>query len=118
MNIKNVEILSYTVPLKEPVKAYAAGLMTGFGVVIVKITDENGNVGQGYTTMHSNQELAIARIIKDTFLCHKTTPNRRMNNFRTIILMCKSRVALTNSASIKWRGMECTPCFLMIDLIS
>ena len=41
--------------------------MTGFGVVIVKITDENGNVGQGYTTMHSNQELAIARIIEDTF---------------------------------------------------
>ena len=67
MNIKNVEILAYTVPLKEPVKAYAAGLMTGFGVVIVKITDENGNVGQGYTTMHSNQELAIARIIEDTF---------------------------------------------------
>ena len=44
MNIKNVEILAYTVPLKEPVKAYAAGLMTGFGIVIVKITDENGNV--------------------------------------------------------------------------
>ena len=43
MNIKNIEILSYTIPLKEPVEAYAAGIMTGFGLVIVKITDENGN---------------------------------------------------------------------------
>ena len=67
MNIKNIEILAYTVPLKEPVKAYAAGIMTGFGLVIVKIIDENGNIGQGYTTLHSNQELAIARIIEDTY---------------------------------------------------
>jgi len=67
MNIKNIEILSYTIPLKEPVEAYAAGIMTGFGLVIVKITDENGNIGQGYTTMHSKQELAIARIIEDVY---------------------------------------------------
>ena len=67
MNIKSIEVLSYTVPLKEPVEAYAAGLMTGFGMVIVIITDENGNIGQGYTTMHSKQELAIARIIEDTY---------------------------------------------------
>ncbi|PPR16868.1 MAG: 3,6-anhydro-alpha-L-galactonate cycloisomerase [Alphaproteobacteria bacterium MarineAlpha9_Bin3] len=67
MNIKNVEILAYTVPLKEPVKAYAAGLMTGFGMVVVKITDEDGNTGQGYTCMMSNQELGIARIIEDIF---------------------------------------------------
>ena len=67
MNIKNIEILSYTVPLKEPVEAYAAGIMSGFGLVIVKIMDENGNIGQGYTTLHSNHELAIARIIEDTY---------------------------------------------------
>jgi len=67
MNIKNVEIFTYTVPLPTPVKAYAAGLMTGFGLVIAKLTDEDGNEGQGYTVMHSNQGAAISRIINDSY---------------------------------------------------
>ena len=41
--------------------------MKAFDLVICKIRDENGNIGQGYTTMHSKQELAIARIIEDVY---------------------------------------------------
>ena len=67
MNIKKLIVDSYTIPLPVPVKAYAAGLMTGFDIVVVRITDENGNEGQGYTTGHSGFGGSIVRIIKDSF---------------------------------------------------
>jgi L-alanine-DL-glutamate epimerase-like enolase superfamily enzyme len=67
MKIKNVEILTYSIPLKEPVKAYAAGIMKGFDIVIVKITDENDIVGQGYTYCHNGFGNSILRIIEDNY---------------------------------------------------
>lgn len=67
MKIKNIEVLTYTLPLKEPVKAYAAGIMKGFDIIIVKITDEDNNVGQGYTLTHVGFGQSILRIIEDNY---------------------------------------------------
>jgi len=67
MKIKKVEVKSYCVDLPTPVKAYAAGLMTNFGMVIVEITDENNLKGYGYTVMHGEQQDSIASIIKNTY---------------------------------------------------
>lgn len=67
MKIKNVKVSTYSIPLKEPVKAYAAGMMKGFDITIVKITDEDNNVGQGYTLTHVGFGQSILRIIEDNY---------------------------------------------------
>ena len=51
MNIKKVNVKPYCIDLATPVRAYAAGLMTNFGIVVVEIIDEDGNKGYGYTAM-------------------------------------------------------------------
>ena len=67
MKIKKIEVKSYCVDLPTPVQAYAAGLMTNFGMVIVIITDENNLKGYGYTVMHGEQQASIASIIDHTY---------------------------------------------------
>ena len=37
MNIKKVNVKPYCIDLATPVRAYAAGLMTNFGIVVVEI---------------------------------------------------------------------------------
>ena len=68
MKISNVEINTYNIPLPEPVEAYAAGIMKAFDLVICKISNDNGQNGVGYITVHENQGLAIASIIKNSFV--------------------------------------------------
>ena len=68
MKISNVEINTYKIPLPEPVEAYAAGVMKAFDLVICKIDNDNGQQGIGYITVHENQGLAIASIIKNSFV--------------------------------------------------
>ena len=67
MEISNVDVNTYKIPLPEPVEAYAAGLMKAFDLVICKITNNNGIHGVGYITVHENQGLAISQIIKNSF---------------------------------------------------
>ena len=67
MEISNVDVNTYKIPLPEPVEAYAAGLMKAFDLVICKITNNNGIQGVGYITVHENQGLAISQIIKNSF---------------------------------------------------
>ena len=67
MKISNIDVKTYKIPLPEPVKAYAAGIMKAFDLVICKINDDNGVEGVGYITVHENQGLAIAQIIKSSF---------------------------------------------------
>ena len=68
MKISNVEINTYKIPLTEPVEAFAAGVMKAFDLVICKIDNDNGQQGVGYITVHENQGLAIAYIIKNSFI--------------------------------------------------
>ena len=63
MKIKLVETEVYRIPLTEPVQAYAAGILDGFDMVVVKITDEDGNIGTGYTALMKKQGLSIKNII-------------------------------------------------------
>jgi len=44
MKISNVEITTYSIPLPEPVEAYAAGIMKAFDLVICKISNDNGQM--------------------------------------------------------------------------
>ena len=68
MLIKSVEASTYRVPLPEPVEAAAAGLLTGFDMVLVKITDQDGVVGTGYTAVMQNQGPAISAIVQNVFV--------------------------------------------------
>ena len=61
-------VISNKIPLPEPVEAYAAGVMKAFDLVICKIDNDNGQQGVGYITVHENQGLAIASIIKNSFV--------------------------------------------------
>ena len=67
MEISNIEITSYNIPLPEPVEAYAAGIMKAFDLVICRIKNDDGIEGVGYITVHENQGQAIATIIKNSF---------------------------------------------------
>ena len=68
MKIKTVDVDTYRLPLPEPVEAAAAGLMTGFDMVMVTIRSAEGAVGRGYTAVHQNQGPAIASIIQNVFV--------------------------------------------------
>ena len=67
IEISKIEVNSYNIPLPEPVEAFAAGVMKAFDLVVCKIINDNGEHGIGYITVHENQGLAIASIIKNSF---------------------------------------------------
>ena len=67
MEITNIEINTYKIPLPEPVEAFAAGIMKAFDLVICRIKNNNDQEGVGYISVHENQGLAIAAIIKNSF---------------------------------------------------
>ena len=67
MEITNIEINTYKIPLREPVEAFAAGIMKAFDLVICRIKNNNDQEGVGYISVHENQGLAIAAIIKNSF---------------------------------------------------
>jgi L-alanine-DL-glutamate epimerase-like enolase superfamily enzyme len=68
MEISRIEIKTYKVPLLEPVEAFAAGVMKAFDLVVCKIFNDNNESGIGYISVHENQGLAIASIIKNSFI--------------------------------------------------
>ena len=68
MEISKIEVNTYKIPLPEPVEAFAAGVMKAFDLVICKIINNDGEHGIGYITVHENQGLAIASIIKNSFI--------------------------------------------------
>ena len=61
--IKNLETTLYRLPLPEPVAAAAAGVMSEFEMVMVRVTDSDGHEGCGYTALMINQGAAVAKII-------------------------------------------------------
>ena len=68
MFISEIKIDTYNIPLPEPVEAYAAGVMKSFDLVVCRITNDDEVEGVGYITVHENQGIAIAQIIKDSFI--------------------------------------------------
>ena len=68
MEISKIEVNTYKIPLPEPVEAFAAGVMKAFDLVTCKIVNDDGEYGIGYITVHENQGLAIASIIKNSFV--------------------------------------------------
>ncbi len=52
----------YRLPLPVPMEASAAGVMTAFDMVAVRITDSEGTSGCGYTVLHEGQGASVAAI--------------------------------------------------------
>ncbi|MCG8696113.1 MAG: mandelate racemase/muconate lactonizing enzyme family protein [Minwuiales bacterium] len=52
----------YRLPLPVPMEASAAGVMTAFDMVAVRITDSDGASGCGYTVLHEGQGASVAAI--------------------------------------------------------
>lgn len=67
MKIDRLDVNIYRIPLPEPIEAAAAGVMRGFDMVMVRITDSDGAIGTGYTVLHQGQGLAVAAIIGNVF---------------------------------------------------
>lgn len=65
--ITELSVDHFLVPLPEPIEAYAAGIMTAFDMVAVRITDAEGAQGCGYTVVHAGQGAAIAAIADGPF---------------------------------------------------
>ena len=63
--ITNLETILYRLPLPEPVEAAATGVMSEFEMVMVRITDTDGNQGCGYTGLMVNQGASVAKIIEN-----------------------------------------------------
>ena len=63
--IKTLETILYRLPLPEPVEAAAAGVMSKFELVMVRLRDTDGVEGCGYTALMVNQGAAVAKIIEN-----------------------------------------------------
>lgn len=60
--ITDMQVDLYRLPLPTPVEASAAGLMKGFDMVVVRITDSDGASGCGYTVLHEHQGASVAAV--------------------------------------------------------
>jgi L-alanine-DL-glutamate epimerase-like enolase superfamily enzyme len=60
--ITEIRIDLFRMPLPQPVEAYAAGVMSGFDMVVARIRDADGVEGVGYTVMHEGQGPAVAAV--------------------------------------------------------
>ncbi len=67
MKIDRLDVDLFRIPLPEPVEAAAAGVIAGFDMVTVRITDSDGAAGIGYTVLHQHQGAAVATIIDKVF---------------------------------------------------
>ena len=65
--IDKLEIDLFRLPLPVAMGAAAAGIMTAFDMVTVRITDSDGVTGVGYTVMHEGQGGPIAALCDGTF---------------------------------------------------
>ncbi len=78
MKIERLDVDTFRIPLPEPIEAAAAGVMTGFDMVLVRITDSDGASGSGYTVCHLGQGPAIATIVDQTFRGHLMDQDPRL----------------------------------------
>ena len=65
--IAELRVDRFTLPLPEPIEAYAAGVMRAFDMVAVRITDADGTEGVGYTVMHEGQGASIVAVADGPF---------------------------------------------------
>ncbi len=67
MKIDRLDVDTYRIPLPEPIEAASAGVMRGFDLVMVQVSDNEGATGTGYTVMHQGQGLSVAAIVTNVF---------------------------------------------------
>lgn len=65
--INNVDVECYRLPLPVPVEASSAGVMAGFDMVMVRLRDDQGREGCGYTVLHEGQGASVAAVADGPF---------------------------------------------------
>ena len=60
--IETMQVDLFRLALPIPVEASAAGLMKGFDMVAVRLTDKDGVTGSGYTVLHEGQGASVAKV--------------------------------------------------------
>ncbi|MEM7255128.1 MAG: mandelate racemase/muconate lactonizing enzyme family protein, partial [Pseudomonadota bacterium] len=68
MKIATIETTLYRVPLAVPVQAASTGEMRAFDMIMVRIRDDDGVEGCGYTVLLAGQGRSIATLIDDAFV--------------------------------------------------
>lgn len=67
MKISRIQCKLYRIPLAVPVQAASTAVMKGFDMVLVRVWDDEGCVGCGYTVVMEGQGGSIASLIEDNF---------------------------------------------------
>ena len=67
MKLERIETSRHQIPLPQPIEAASAGVMRAFDLVAVRLTDEDGATGCGYTVMHAGQGGAVAHLLETNF---------------------------------------------------
>jgi L-alanine-DL-glutamate epimerase-like enolase superfamily enzyme len=67
MTVSEIQVQCYRLPLPVPMEASAAGVMAGFDMVAVRLRDDQGVEGCGYTVLHEGQGPAVAAIADGSF---------------------------------------------------
>ena len=52
MKLTIIDTTLYRIPIPVPIQAASTSIMKGFDMVMVRVTDNDGNTGCGYTVMH------------------------------------------------------------------
>ena len=66
MKFANIDTTLYRIPLPTPIQAASTAVMKGFDMVMVRVTDNEGNTGCGYTVMHEGFGGSILATVQET----------------------------------------------------
>ena len=67
MKLTSIETTLYRLPLPAPIQAASTTIMNGFDMVMVRVTNNDGVSGCGYTVMHEGCGGPIAATVRDNF---------------------------------------------------
>ena len=67
MKLTSIDTTLYRIPLPVPIQAASTSIMKGFDMVMVRVTDNDGNTGCGYTVMHEGFGGSILTTVQENF---------------------------------------------------
>ena len=67
MKFTSIDTTLYRIPLPTPIQAASTAVMRGFDMVMVRVADDDGATGCGYTVMHEGFGGPIATTVRENF---------------------------------------------------
>ena len=67
MKLNSIDTTLYRIPLPVPIQAASTSVMKGFDMVMVRVTDNDGNTGCGYTVMHEGFGGSVLTTVQENF---------------------------------------------------